>query len=203
MRYPPDHKQRTRVRILDAAARAFRRQGYHAAGVDGVMEEAGLTAGGFYAHFASKQELLAEALTYASKAVEPLREAGLEGLSGRAWIDVFLDRYLSMGHCLKAEDGCPLVAMVSEVARADAPVKKRFESMVVELCDQLEANAYGSGQGTGTARERSMAAMALCVGGLGLARAVHDEALAERILASCRTQARALLYGAADAAEAE
>ena len=66
MRYPAGHKEQTRAKILQAAGKVFRREGYHAAGVDKVMEEAGLTAGGFYAHFASKEALLAETLAPAA-----------------------------------------------------------------------------------------------------------------------------------------
>ncbi len=66
MRYAPDHKAKTRGKILAAAGRVFRRLGYHAAGVDRVMEEAGLTSGGFYAHFESKEALLAEAIAHSA-----------------------------------------------------------------------------------------------------------------------------------------
>ena len=85
MRYAPDHKEKTRARILEAAGKVFRRQGYHSAGVDKVMEEAGLTAGGFYAHFDSKQALLAEAVTIAASEATRKIEAGLEELSGCEW----------------------------------------------------------------------------------------------------------------------
>ena len=82
MRYAPGQKEKTRARILEAAGKVFRRRGYHAAGVDEVMEEAGLTAGGFYAHFASKQALLAEALVQAAVETGRRRDAGLEDLPG-------------------------------------------------------------------------------------------------------------------------
>src|SRR3954462_10853780 len=98
MRYAADHKRRTRARILGAAGRVFRREGYHAAGVDKVMEEAGLTAGGFYAHFASKQALLAEAVTTAAAEASRKIEQGLETRSGPDWIEAFLSRYLGPDH---------------------------------------------------------------------------------------------------------
>ena len=98
MRYTPDHKEKTRARILESAATVFRRQGYHATGVDKVMEEAGLTAGGFYAHFPSKDALLAEALEhYAAKASGKLdRRAGRSSRaangSARWWIATWRPR---------------------------------------------------------------------------------------------------------------
>ena len=195
MRYAPGQKEKTRARILEAAGRVFRRHGYHSAGVDKVMEEAGLTAGGFYAHFESKQALLAEALTCADAEIAALREAGLEGLPAGEWFDAFLERYLSMEHRRKLDEGCPLAALISEISRADVPVKKSFEAIVRGLADKLSAQTRGSGPAP--AEGPAFAAVALCVGGLGLARAVEDEGLAERILDSCRVGARQIL-GAAE-----
>ena len=92
MRYAAGHREQTRAKILRAAGKVFRRQGYHAAGVDKVMEEAGLTAGGFYAHFGSKEALLAETLAPASASA--LRDEPIEHLTGRAWAEAFVERYL-------------------------------------------------------------------------------------------------------------
>jgi len=103
MRYAAGHREQTRARILRAAGKVFRRQGYHAAGVDKVMEEAGLTAGGFYAHFASKEALLAE--TLAPAAAGALCSEPIEHLTGRAWAEAFVERYLGPAHLIKTEDG--------------------------------------------------------------------------------------------------
>ena len=107
MRYAAGHKEQTRAKILRAAGRVFRRQGYHAAGVDKVMEEAGLTAGGFYAHFGSKEALLAETLGPAAAEAGAARDKDLEGVAGDAWVEAFVERYLSPGHRHKTEDGLP------------------------------------------------------------------------------------------------
>ena len=82
MRYPAGHKEQTRAKILRAAAKVFRREGYHAASVDKVMEEAGLTAGGFYAHFGSKEALLAETLAPAAAEAGVPLDKDLEGVEG-------------------------------------------------------------------------------------------------------------------------
>ncbi len=190
MRYPADRKQQTRRKILQTAGRLFRRQGYQASGVDQVMEAAGLTSGGFYSHFASKAALFAEALAHVGAETRQQVDGWVDQLSGRAWVRVFLDRYLGKFHCERIEEGCALAALVSEVARADDSVKESFEAMVRELEQRLEAQAEPGPSPTG---ERAMAALSLCVGGLGLARAVKDEALAERILTSCRRQAEEIL----------
>jgi TetR/AcrR family transcriptional regulator, transcriptional repressor for nem operon len=195
MRYAPDHKLKTRARILEAAGRVFRSQGYQRTGVDKVMEEAGLTAGGFYAHFSSKQELFAETLEHTREEMGARHEAGLRDMNGREWVDAFLARYLGTKHRQEAENCCPLVALISEVSRADGQVKQSFEAIVRELSARLGANAQDA---PGSVDERALAAVALCVGGLGLARSVHDEALAEQILESCRNQAAIFLCGRSD-----
>jgi TetR/AcrR family transcriptional repressor of nem operon len=188
MRYPAGHKEETRAKILRAAARVFRRDGYNAAGVDKVMEEAGLTAGGFYAHFGSKEALLAETLaTAAAEAGMPL-DKGLDGVAGRARLEGFVESYLSPAHLHSTEDGCPLPALVSEVARTGGPVKASFEAIVLDLTARLQGHA-----GDDLSEDRALAILALCVGALGVARSVQDEALGDRILAACRDLARAAL----------
>src|SRR3954471_13811514 len=123
MRYPAGHKEQTRAKILRAAGKVFRRLGYHAAGVDKVMEEAGLTAGGFYAHFGSKEALLAEVLTPAAAEARVPLDPDLDGVAGRARLEAFVESYLSRSHLQRTDNGCPLPALVSEVARTSGPVK--------------------------------------------------------------------------------
>jgi TetR/AcrR family transcriptional regulator, transcriptional repressor for nem operon len=193
MRYGPDHKEKTRFKILEAAGRLFRRDGYQASGVDKVMAEAGLTPGGFYAHFGSKQALLTEALTHAGVEMGAHRETLVEGRTGRQWVEAFLAFYLSDDHRDHLEKSCPLAALVSEVSRADRPVKETFEAMVRGLLEKFQANVTGGDPGA--SEERALAAIALCVGGLGLARSVQDQVLASTILEACRSQAGLILSG--------
>ena len=199
MRYGPEHKEKTRARILASAGKLFRRLGYHGAGVDKVMEEAGLTAGGFYAHFDSKQALLAEAIEHVGAESDERRAAWTGELSGRDWAQAFLGGYFSEDHRRQIEEGCPLAALISEVSRADDAAKANFEAIVRELESKLASHVGGCGPDD--AKERALAAVALCVGGLGLARSVHDEAFAERIIRSCRKQAIELLCGGEKAPE--
>jgi TetR/AcrR family transcriptional repressor of nem operon len=191
VRYAPEHKEKTRARILASAGKLFRRLGYHGAGVDKVMEEAGLTAGGFYAHFDSKQELLAEAIEHIGAESGERRAAWTGELSGLEWAQAFLGGYLSTDHRRGIEEGCPLAALISDVARADDAAKTSFEAIVRDLESKLAAHVEGCAPSD--AKERALAAVALCVGGLGLARSVHDEAFAERIIRSCRKKATEVL----------
>ena len=194
MRYAAGHKEQTRAKILRAAGRVFRREGYHAAGVDTVMEEAGLTAGGFYAHFASKEALLAESLGPAADEAGTCRDPDMEEVASDAWVEAFVERYLSPGHRHNTEAGCPLPALVSEIARSGGPAKASFEAIVRRLAVRLHDRAGGA-----LAGDRALALIALCVGGLGVARSVQDEVLGERILAACRELAKAGLAAGPDA----
>jgi TetR/AcrR family transcriptional repressor of nem operon len=188
MRYAAGHKEKTRAKIVKAAGKVFRREGYHAAGVDKVMAEAGLTAGGFYAHFMSKEALLAATLEPTAAEVGGRRDKELEGVASRAWVEAFIERYLAPRHMRNTEEGCPLPALASEVARAGGPVKASFEAVVRGFAARLM-----KGAGAKLSEERALAIVALCVGGLGVARSVKDDALSERILASCRELAKSSL----------
>jgi TetR/AcrR family transcriptional repressor of nem operon len=181
MRYPAGHKEQTRARILRAAGKIFRRVGYHAAGVDKVMEGAGLTAGGFYAHFGSKEALLAEALAHAAHQAGVPLEQDLGGVAGRARLDAFVRSYLSRSHLQRADKGCPLPALVCDVARTSRPVKASFEAVVRGLVSRLRG-----AEGEGLSEDRALAIVALCVGGLALARSVQHKAFGDRILTACR-----------------
>src|SRR5258708_12752498 len=121
MRYPAGHKQSTHERILVAGAALLRRAGVERASVGRVMSRAGLTVGGFYAHFASKRALVGEAMGWvlARKRSDWLRD--LEALRGPAFLDAFVRRYLSRHHRDLVEQGCPLPAVLSERPRAGAP----------------------------------------------------------------------------------
>jgi TetR/AcrR family transcriptional regulator, transcriptional repressor for nem operon len=188
MRYAAGRKEETRAKIVEAAGRVFRRHGYHASGVDKVMEAAGLTAGGFYAHFASKEALFAATLE--PTAVETAaRKPDGSAAPDRAWVVAFLERYLSVAHRDRPEDGCPLPALASEVARASGPVKENFETIVRSLAARIAEGAGGS-------EDRALAIVALCVGGLGMARSVDDDALGRRILSACRDLAERSLASA-------
>ena len=182
MRYKSEQKQQTRERILNAAGTVFRRMGYQAAGVDKVMAEAGLTAGGFYAHFRSKEALLAETIPYAARKNRPLLERGLENATGTEWVSTFVGRYLSMLHRNHPERGCPLPALLPEVGRADNAARLALEELLKDYADRFAARLPQD-----LPNDRALAVIALMVGGIALSRAVVDETLAERVLAACRS----------------
>ncbi len=137
MRYNTEHKQRTHQKIVSEAAKAIRQEGPDNVGIANLMSRLGLTQGGFYAHFKSKDMLVAEAVSHIfderkkafvkrMKDVEPA-----EGLAN------FIDFYLSLEHCNSREKGCPVVALNSDVARMPVVVKKHFEAGMQELTKSL------------------------------------------------------------------
>ncbi len=193
MRYASDHKGRTRQRILTAAARRFREKGFGGAGVDDVMAGAGLTAGGFYSHFDSKEALLAETLATGSGRTAERLLAGLDEVEGVDWMREVVRRYLNRTHRDEVAEGCALPALTADVARQGSRARSAFEAYVREIVDKLKDKAP-SAPGLDP-DERVLATIALLAGGLMLARAVRDEALSERILRACRRLAVPEAYG--------
>jgi TetR/AcrR family transcriptional repressor of nem operon len=182
MRYTGDHKAKTHSRIVQAAGRLFRQQGYKGAGVDAVMKAAGLTPGGFYAHFDSKEALLAEAL---AACLSQTRERILaERSSGWEWVRKAATYYLSLAHRDEVAEGCPLPPLLSELPRAGEATRALFQDFLLGL-EKLMAEKMPADSGL-AAGDRALATVALFVGGLSLARAVPDPTLAERILSACR-----------------
>jgi len=182
MRYPAGHKQQTSERILSAAGRLFRKQGYAATGVDAVMKSADLTAGGFYSHFRSKEDLLAETLDAIFRNAKNDRAEHLSQLRGREWLRAFATFYLSDEHRDAPDRGCPMPALAAEVARVGGKPRAVFEHHLRRVFDSI-AEQFDVEHPD---RERAIRTMALCLGGLMLARAVTDGALSEEILRASR-----------------
>ena len=184
MRYAKDHKQQTRRRIVEAAARSFRSRGYRAAGVDQVMEAAGLTPGGFYAHFPSKQALLAETLGLALEQARAQLFSGLDDLEGAEWLRAVVGRYLSRPHRDQPAGGCSLPALAGEIAREGRPPRAALQAYLQQLVAEL-APRTPAAPGL-EPEDRVLATLALLSGALMLARAVPDEDLSDRILRAAR-----------------
>jgi TetR/AcrR family transcriptional regulator, transcriptional repressor for nem operon len=181
MRYVAGHKDQTSKRILRAAGKLFRKKGYAATGIDAVMASADLTAGAFYAHFRSKEDLLAKTLDEVFVAGKNDRPAELNELRGRAWLRAFASFYLSDQHCKAAGRGCPMPSLAAEVARIGGKPRAVFGQHLQRVVDGI-ARQFDE---TDPDRQRAIATMAICVGGVTLARAVND-GLAKEILAACR-----------------
>jgi TetR/AcrR family transcriptional repressor of nem operon len=175
MPYSPQHKNDTRQRILESARRLFNRKGFSEVSIDEVMTSAGLTRGGFYRHFSGKDELYAAAVRQflCKDAPEPW-QAKHSCAVGKTRARMIVDAYFSREHCDDREGCCPLVGMPSDVARSSEPVKAAYREVVEMLVQVFESNLNES-----RAREHALVLVALCVGGMVLAKGVDDPALAE------------------------
>ena len=183
MRYPSDHKQKTRARVVAAAGAVFRRDGYHAAGVDAVMKEAGLTAGGFYAHFRNKEALFAEAMRHGVQTVFPQHDKWMSGAVGPERIRRLFHGYLSLRHARALAHGCPFASLMPEVARAGPGVKEQTHQALEAWVDRLLTDLQPPRKGD---RQFARTLIALAIGGLELARAMPDERQAQRVMQGCR-----------------
>jgi AcrR family transcriptional regulator len=183
-------REQTRERILRAAARAIRKHGYAGVGVADVMKEAGLTHGGFYAHFASRDALLAEAAEQAGvESNENLSRAVARARPGEELM-ALVDSYLGDRHVEAPEQGlgCALAAAGSEVPRQNDDVRRAVSRRIKELIGLVERQFPDWGQNA--AHEKAMAIVASLVGALLLARAVGDPQLSKSIRQAAREQIR-------------
>ncbi len=175
-------KQETRQRILQAAATIARREGLQAASIPRVMEAAGLTVGGFYGHFASKAALDAEVIRRVFGAIPGRGLSGLDNSSGLAWVQRAVGRYLTAMHRDNPE-GCAYPTILSAIATGPAEVKAAFADALNMRVKAFETHTPAL-PGV-TARERALAAMALTIGGLLLARASAGAAVSDEVLEAC------------------
>ena len=182
MPWPKEHKAQTRERIVEAAASAFREAGVSQVGVADVMRRAGLTHGGFYAHFDSKDDLLAEALPHAtldSRAnLDRLQGAAPKGLLGAA------NAYLSPEHMSHPEMGCPIAALGPELTRSAPSVRQSLAREIRNRLDQLAA-LLPPRTPSERRRQEAAGALACMVGGIILARGMKQPERAA-FLADCR-----------------
>jgi TetR/AcrR family transcriptional repressor of nem operon len=182
VRYSKEHKAETRKKILSAAARLFRARGYDGVGVDAVMSEVGLTAGGFYAHFPSKESLFAEAMASALDEGNVLRAA--KSSADDDPLRSLVSGYLSRTHRDRIAEGCPLPALTPDVSRASRKTRQLYEKQLMRFLENIETLLPES-----SPRDSALALVAQCVGGLMISRAVNDEELSNRILKACREAA--------------
>jgi TetR/AcrR family transcriptional repressor of nem operon len=177
------HKAETHDRIVASAAKLIRRAGLTAASVPRVMGGAGLTVGGFYAHFRSKRAMDAAVLAQALREVREQWLLGLERTPGVDFVARAVKRYLSPRHRDNIDGGCVLPATLSELTRADTVTREAMADAMEQVLAILTEHAPET-PGV-SARERALATLALCIGGLTFARAVRGQALSDEMLRAC------------------
>jgi len=174
-------------RIRAAASRMLRREGIEATSVHKVMKGAGLTVGGFYAHFDSRQQMIRHAFLHAVRQRRDLVMQLLQDRPAREWLPTFLRSYLSVEHVQDRDNGCAWAALLSELPRADTATRsvaeRLFDSSVRFYAETLQQDA-SSGTPTLSAREAALASLALAFGHLNLARMAVTPGLRDEILAT-------------------
>ncbi len=179
MRYPATHKQEVRERIVRAAAQALRVRGVSGVSIPELMKQAGLTHGGFYAHFADRDELVVEAVMAA--AMDTAEGAFAEGNS----LEQALARYLSRGHLEHPELGCVLAALGTDGVRQEEPVRGAFARVARGFLAMVEHKLH-PGRRAKEPTNAGLRTAATLVGAVMLGRLVDDPKLAERILSAAR-----------------
>jgi TetR/AcrR family transcriptional repressor of nem operon len=181
MRRSREDAARTRARAVRAAARLFRARGVEAVGPRQVMQAIGMTHGGFYRHFRSKAELVAEAIGAAA--------ARSSAVQRSVSLEAFIDGYLSAEHVGSVAAGCPVAALVSEARRQPSAPRGAFTRAIAGFVAQLEGALPASPR----RRSDALALFAVLVGAVALARASADPELAGQILAAARVSARRMV----------
>jgi TetR/AcrR family transcriptional repressor of nem operon len=177
VRYGKEHKQATRRRIIQTAGRRFKRDGIDGSGIAALMADAGLTNGAFYAHFASKEDLVATAVADQLRAQRASVSAQTPDLAG---LEQYVRAYLSVEHRDNPDDGCPSAALLDEIGRCPDAVKRAYTDGLLAMVDDIAARL--APQDPPSARAKTLSVFALMVGTLQLSRALADRQLADQVL---------------------
>ena len=188
MRYAQGHKEETRRRILEVAGRRFRRDGIEAVGLVPIMKDAGLTHGGFYAHFASKDALVAEAVRGAFAETTGRLARAIGRAAPGEGLAALLDRYLTEAHRDSPEGGCTAAALAGELARAPQTARQAFAEGMETMVGLAESVLEPS-LALAEKRRRANAIVSAMIGALMLARATPDRRASRQILSDARQAA--------------
>jgi AcrR family transcriptional regulator len=181
-RTPTRSKEATHDRIVDAAARAIRRSGYNGTGVADIMKDAGLTHGGFYAHFPSREAMLAEAADRAGRESVATMERIAASLPPQQALPAMMQAYLSKEHLDAIDTGCATAALCSEMPRQAPGVRRAATRRIKEMIDLVSRQSPDWGQPG--AHEHALVTVATMVGALVLARAVDESKLSDALRAA-------------------
>lgn len=192
MRFEKGHKEQTRQRIIETASEKFRKEGIAATGIAGLMAEAGLTHGGFYAHFASKEDLVRAAMEAALDQTRTKRQNILDSAApGPERLRALIKFYLRQAHRDAPGKGCAAAALISEIARHEPETRQVFTERLKGLLGQI-ALALPPEMAEAAREELAIGLFGVLLGSLQMARAVDDPALSETILESGQKAALAL-----------
>ena len=182
MRYSTDQKSKTRQRIIGSAKAQFAQHGYEQSSIDMIMDHAGLTRGGFYSHFNSKEMLFIE-VVLAGQVQSDVSWAGYREESADEFA-AMINAYLSDEHFSHGEHGCPLFSFPNDVARSSEDIQQAYEVVARSIAEALETQMSGSDT-TG----RALATLSMIVGAMVISKSVLNDDLQKNIRESCRRYA--------------
>ena len=184
MRYESDHKERTHRRIVESASRQFRAEGMNGPGVARVMKASGLTVGGFYKHFTSRDALFAEAIDESVRQVGAmLTDWAKQAPRGEFWREI-VKKYLSIEHCEDPAMGCPIAALAPDIARTRPAIKRKIRDSMERYKKQLVEFMPGANSAE---KQKNFAIIFTArVGTLSVARTMSDQEEKERLLGLIR-----------------
>jgi TetR/AcrR family transcriptional repressor of nem operon len=186
MRYDREHKARTHERIVKSASRQFRAEGLTGPGVIKVMKATGLTHGGFYKHFKSKDDLLVEAVDQSVHEIGTrLIEWARQSKPGEAWKEL-VKKYLSIEHCEHAESGCPMAALAPDIARTPPSVRRKIRASMESYRKQI--TEFMPGENAADREKNFILIFTAMVGAMSVARTMSDIEDKQRVLALVRNR---------------
>jgi TetR/AcrR family transcriptional repressor of nem operon len=184
MRYQPQHKEQTHRRIVQSAARQFRNDGMNGPGVAKLMKASGLTHGGFYKHFSSKDALFAEAIDEAAREIgAQLTDWAKQAPRGECWKEI-VKRYLSIEHCDNPGWGCPIAALAPDIARTRAATRKKIRKSMETYKQQLLE--FMPGANPGEKQKNFVLIFTAMVGAMTVARTLSTSEEKENLLGLVR-----------------
>lgn len=175
----------SKERILNVASRLFKKHGYSATGIDQIMNEAGLTAGGFYAHFKSKTDLLEQAIEHSLKHSRQILTRDTEHLTGDEKIKTIMARYISLLHRDLPEKGCMLPALASEIYRGTKKSNELIGKYLNGWANFLAENMAGA-EAVAEKKRKALNIISQAVGAVLLSRMVRESKLSEEIIRSAQ-----------------
>jgi TetR/AcrR family transcriptional regulator, transcriptional repressor for nem operon len=185
MRYPPEHKAQIHQKIVKDASRRVRAEGLTGAAVAAVMRDTGLTHGGFYKHFESKDELLSESVQEAFQDItDKLVRAAGQSRRGKPW-KAIVNCYLSLEYCDRVERGCPMTALAPELARLDRTVRNQVFTELVKYRDRMIP--FMPGRKSADKERAFFVIFSTMIGAVQIARMLPDRRAQQKVLASART----------------
>lgn len=180
MRYSKEHKAETHARIVKKASVRLRERGAHGIGVADLMKEAGLTHGGFYAHFDSREALVVEAFDYAMDRSITRRRQQIAELAPEARLAYLVDSYLSPQHRDNPGHGCAMPALGAEIARESPKTRRAFAAKLDDMLDMMAEQFPGDPE---AARKQAIAALATMMGSILMSRIAGSGEVSDEFLA--------------------